>query len=113
MSAHETPAIPEHPHPHDTRFVAQRIAAKDPWYAVALAKAALVEPEAAASRRVAMSLPISSTAAVVMRYPAIVAGSGVLLGILLWRSPWSRNALRLAVLWGIKNVVSRKLPTLF
>jgi hypothetical protein len=112
MTEHETHP-PEPQHPRDDRFAAQRMAARDPWYAVALAKAELLQPEVEQRRVPAAAVPLTSSAALAMRYPAVVAGGGLLLGVILWRSPWSRNALRLAALWGIKNVVSRKLMTMF
>lgn len=99
-------------HPRDERCGHERLAAEDPWYALALAKAALIAPEPTPQRATAR-IPLTAPAMLAMRYPAFVAGGSFVLGILLWRSPWTRNALRLAALWGIKNVVSRKLNTMF
>jgi hypothetical protein len=106
--AHHGPSAPA-PAVRDERFADERAAAASPWYAVARAKSALLEPVQRAQRRATVVAP----ADLVKRYPVAVAAGSFFLGVLVWRSRWTRNTLRLAALWGVKSLLTQKMNRWF
>jgi hypothetical protein len=101
----------------EERLALEQMAAANPDYAVVLAKAAFLNADDVGAGPAPANwrnlIPVTAPAAVVVKYPAAVAAGSIVLGVLLWKSPWSRNALRLAALWGLKNILTRKFGTIF
>ncbi len=101
----------------EERLALEQMAAANPHYAVVLAKAAFLNGDDVDAGTGPVSwrtmIPMTAPAAVVLKYPAAVAAGSIVLGVLLWKSPWSRNALRLAALWSLKNILTKKFGTIF